>query len=284
MSPRSCRVAQSKREADRRAPECRNELAARQRDHPCRARGRPGKPGESNPGGGGGRRRALTFVDATAAVSRRRAWHRTRPPAANLALPSQGSGGGGIRTLDGPNRPITVFETAAFNRSATPPDDAPRVASGRRQRRAAKNATSGAAHSSASSPPSTSGRWLRRGSASTSSTLPAAPALGSGGAVDDARDAREHDRARAHRARLERDVERRVEQPPGAQAPRRLAQREHLGVGGRVLAQLALVVAGADHLAVRGRSRPRPGTSSCSSARSASRSARRMKCSSFPIN
>ncbi len=32
------------------------------------------------------------------------------------------SGGGGIRTLDGPKRPITVFETAAFNHSATPPD------------------------------------------------------------------------------------------------------------------------------------------------------------------
>ncbi len=31
------------------------------------------------------------------------------------------SGGGGIRTLDGPIRPITVFETAAFNHSATPP-------------------------------------------------------------------------------------------------------------------------------------------------------------------
>jgi hypothetical protein len=31
------------------------------------------------------------------------------------------SGGGGIRTLDGRKPPITVFETAAFNHSATPP-------------------------------------------------------------------------------------------------------------------------------------------------------------------
>ena len=32
-----------------------------------------------------------------------------------------GNGGGGIRTLVGGNSPETVFETAAFNRSATPP-------------------------------------------------------------------------------------------------------------------------------------------------------------------
>src|SRR6478752_5544559 len=31
------------------------------------------------------------------------------------------SGGGGIRTRDGRKPPITVFETAAFNHSATPP-------------------------------------------------------------------------------------------------------------------------------------------------------------------
>ena len=49
-------------------------------------------------------------------------------------------------------------------------------------RREAKNARSRSAPSSASSPPATSGRWLSRGSASTSSTLPAAPAFGSGAA------------------------------------------------------------------------------------------------------
>jgi hypothetical protein len=34
---------------------------------------------------------------------------------------SLGNGGGGIRTLEGPKWPLTVFKTAAFNRSATPP-------------------------------------------------------------------------------------------------------------------------------------------------------------------
>ena len=41
----------------------------------------------------------------------------------------------------------------------------------------------------------------------------------------------------------------RVEDAPAAQRPGGLAQGDHLGVGGRVGAQLALVVAGADHLA-----------------------------------
>ena len=47
--------------------------------------------------------------------------------------------------------------------------------------------------------------WL----ASTSSTLPQAPAFGSRRPVDDARHARQHDRARAHRARLERHIDHR---------------------------------------------------------------------------
>ena len=47
------------------------------------------------------------------------------------------------------------------------------------QRREAKKSTSSAAHSARSSPPSTAGRWLKRRSPSTSSTLPAAPAFGS---------------------------------------------------------------------------------------------------------
>ena len=46
-------------------------------------------------------------------------------------------------------------------------------------RREAKKSTSSAAHCSRSRPPSTCGRWLKRGSASTSITLPAAPAFGS---------------------------------------------------------------------------------------------------------
>src|SRR4051812_14101656 len=73
--------------------------------------------------------------------------------------------------------------------------------------------------------------------------------LGVGAAVDDTRHAREDDRARAHRAGLERDVQGAVENPPGAERAGRLAQGDGLGVGGRVLAQLALVVPGADDLA-----------------------------------
>src|SRR5437764_12462924 len=45
-------------------------------------------------------------------------------------------------------------------------------------RREAKNVWSSSALSALSRPPSTCGRWLRRGSASTFSTLPAAPVLG----------------------------------------------------------------------------------------------------------
>ena len=49
------------------------------------------------------------------------------------------------------------------------------------------------------------------------------------------------DRPGAHRAGLQRHVEHRVVQPPGAQRPRCLAQRQDLAVGGGVSAQLALV-------------------------------------------
>ena len=42
----------------------------------------------------------------------------------------------------------------------------------------------------------------------------------------------------------------RVEDPPAAERAGRLAQRDHLGVGGGIVAQLALVVSGADELAV----------------------------------
>ena len=52
-------------------------------------------------------------------------------------------------------------------------------AGGPRQRREPKKSVSSAAHSAASRPPATCGWWFSRGSASTSSTEPAAPALGS---------------------------------------------------------------------------------------------------------
>jgi hypothetical protein len=59
--------------------------------------------------------------------------------------------------------------------------DDPRQADDRQAlpRRSAKNRRSSSEERSASSPAATSGRWFSRGSPSTSSTLPAAPALGS---------------------------------------------------------------------------------------------------------
>jgi hypothetical protein len=53
-------------------------------------------------------------------IGRRTPSHQ-RETARKRAVLGLSSGGGGIRTLDGPKRPITVFETAAFNHSATPP-------------------------------------------------------------------------------------------------------------------------------------------------------------------
>ena len=57
-------------------------------------------------------------------------------------------------------------------------------------------------------------------------------------------------RAGAHHAWLQRDVERTVEQPPVPDDGGGIADRQHLGVCGGVTRQLALVVPGGDHLAV----------------------------------
>jgi serine protease len=76
--------------------------------------------------------------------------------------------------------------------------------------------------------------------------------LGVGGAVDDNRDAGEDDCASAHRTGLERHIESRVREPP---PPKRLGggtNREDLGVGSGVGAQLALVAGGGERLAVAG--------------------------------
>ena len=80
-----------------------------------------------------------------------------------------------------------------------------------------------------------------------------------GGAVDHARHAAEHDRAGAHRARLERHVEH--GRPSSRQEPRARAASRRASISAcarRVLAQLALVVARADHLAARAPSPRRP--------------------------
>ena len=80
--------------------------------------------------------------------------------------------------------------------------------------------------------------------------------LGVGGAEDDGGDAGEDDRAGAHRAGLERDVERRRRQPPAAERLGGGADREDLGVGGRVAAQLALVAGGGEHSPSRATTAP----------------------------
>ena len=74
------------------------------------------------------------------------------------------------------------------------------------------------------------------------------PGLWVSGSVDDSRQAGQDDRAGAHRTRLEGHVHDGVENAPAAQRRRRLAKRQHLGVGRRVGAQLALVVSRADNL------------------------------------
>jgi hypothetical protein len=74
--------------------------------------------------------------------------------------------------------------------------------------------------------------------------------LGVGGADHDCRDAGEDDRPGAHRAGLEGDVEDRPRQAPAAERRRRGADHQHLGVGGRVAPQLALVAGGGEQLAV----------------------------------
>ncbi len=79
---------------------------------------------------------------------------------------------------------------------------------------------------------------------------PACSGLRIARSVDHARHPREHDRAGAHGARLERHVEDRVEHPPTAGGEGGLAQGDDLGVGGGILAQLALVVGRRDDLAV----------------------------------
>ena len=75
------------------------------------------------------------------------------------------------------------------------------------QRREPKKSVSSAAHSAASSPPATTGPVVQARLGEDVEHRPGGARLRVGRAVDDARHAREHDRARAHRARLERHVQ-----------------------------------------------------------------------------
>ena len=59
-----------------------------------------------------------------------------------------------------------------------------------------------------------------------------------------------HDRAGAHRARLEGHIESRCRQPPSAQLAGRLAQDQHLGMSGRISSLLPSVAGGRKQLSV----------------------------------
>src|SRR5207244_4277261 len=85
----------------------------------------------------------------------------------------------------------------------------------------------------------------------------AGAALGIPDPEDHALDAGQDGRADAHRARLHRHVQRAADQPPGAQVRRRLADRDQLGVGRRVLPDLPPVVRAGDHAPVGNQDRRR---------------------------
>ena len=69
------------------------------------------------------------------------------------------------------------------------------------------------------------------------------------GAKDHARDPRQHNRPRTHRAGLEGHVHHGVEHAPAPQSARGLSERDHLGMRRRIFPDLAFVMPGADHLA-----------------------------------
>ncbi len=109
----------------------------------------------------------------------------TRRPRARLLVQHDEVLVAGSERRDGPLAPVQAQAEAVLvegDRAVEPGDgegDGAQSQRGRRHRREAKKSVSSAAHSSRSSPPATAGRWLKRRSPSTSSTLPAAPALGS---------------------------------------------------------------------------------------------------------
>ena len=167
-----------------------------------------------------------------------------RPKAANRR-PSDPDGGGGIRTL-GTTKPYNGFRDrpvqplrhpSRAKRSMKPSDGrGRRTAGARRPRREDAGDDLGA--------------MVEARIGEDVQDASRRPRLRVGGRVDHARDPREDDRPRAHRARLQRHVERALQHPPGAKRGGGLAQRQHLGVRGRVLAQLALVAAAPDHATV----------------------------------
>ncbi len=137
------------------------------------------------------------------------------------------------------------------------------------QRRAAKNRSAVPPHCSAITPPSTSGRWFSARLAEHVEDRAGGTGLGVAGAEDDARDPGQDDRAGAHRAGLEGDVEGGPGRAPAAQVRPACADRQQLGVGGRVEVGFAPLPAAAITARRRARSRRRSGRPRAPSARRA---------------
>jgi hypothetical protein len=75
-------------------------------------------------------------------------------------------------------------------------------------------------------------------------------ALGVGRAVIEPADAGERDRARAHGAGFEGDIEVAVDQPFGSDPVRRLPDRQYFGMGGRIAVAQRQVAGGGDDLVI----------------------------------
>ncbi len=102
-----------------------------------------------------------------------------------LEPPITNDGQGEIRTLDTGFTGMPVFETGAFNHSATCPPASQSIEArgvvqpGSIERCALKKSSISRAHSSASTPARTSGRWFSLGCRRRSPTEPAMPAFSS---------------------------------------------------------------------------------------------------------
>ena len=111
---------------------------------------------------------------------------------------------------------------------------------------------------SASTPSSSATRWFRRSSCSRFPSDPANPAFGSARAEHHPVQPREHDRAGAHRARLQGDVQGAAVQPPRSDELAASRKRQDLRVRGRILHALARVPGRAKTSPSRAITRARP--------------------------
>ena len=138
------------------------------------------------------------------------------------------------------------------------------------QRRPAKKSRSSARGARLLDPAVDLGRVVAGRLAEDARPVLDATALGVGRAEVEPPDARERDGRRAHRAGLQRDVEVGVRQPLRSERGAGRADRQHLGVRGRIV-QLARAVAGArQHAAVGATTTAPTGTSPRAPAASAS--------------